>query len=60
MAEQIEVGFDEDLTPLVASGQLSPTEAIQIQTLREVQAIADARDDSKKNKPVIVATVRKR
>ena len=60
MAEKIEVSFDEDLTSLVGGGGLSASEALQIQTLREVQAIADAKDDSKKNKPVIVATVRRR
>lgn len=60
MAEKIEVSFDEDLTSLVSGGGLSAAEAIQIQTLREIQDLADRKGDSKKNKPMIVATVRNR
>ena len=60
MADNIEVPFDEDLAQLVGGGGLSASEAIQLQTLREVQSISDTKNDSKKNKPVIVATVRNR
>ena len=60
MADNIEVPFDEDLATLVGYGSLSATEAIQLQTLREVQSISDTRNDVKKNKPTIVPTVRKR
>lgn len=40
MAE-IEVSLDDDIARLMQSGKLKETEAIQLQTLRETQRMAD-------------------
>ena len=56
----IEVAFDNDLSKLVADKLLTSGEAIALQTLREVQAQADANVEVKKNTVTIVPTARRR
>ena len=61
MAE-LPISLDEDLEELVQGKQLQPMEAVQIQTLRDIQQltarVADA-DESKKNVPIKIRARKK-